>query len=84
MLGELNHIIVTLRHMFTTVDWLTWENVGGGCYKVVSEHGSTLGLDGWCVGHAFMSFAYMCSPCLWSMYFLCMHGGDHGCSGVTM
>ena len=43
---ELNHIIVTLHHMFTPVDWLAWVNVGGGCYRVVSDHGSTLGLDG--------------------------------------
>jgi len=46
-LREWNHIIVTIHHMFTPIDWLAWVNVGGGCYRVVSEHGSTLGLDGW-------------------------------------
>jgi len=51
---------------------------------VVSKHGSPLGLDGWCVGHACMLVAYMCSLCLCSMYFLCRHGGGHGCSGLTM
>lgn len=60
---KLNHIIVSSCHMFTLVDWLTWVNVGGGCYRVVSEHGSNLGLDGRCIGHAYMSVAYV-SLCL--------------------
>ena len=50
---------------------------------MVSEHGSPLGLDGWCVGHAFMSVAYMCSLCLWFMCLLCMHGGGRCCSCVA-
>ncbi len=38
--------------------WLvTWVDVGGGCYRVVSEHGSPLKLDGLCVVHAFMLVA---------------------------
>ena len=37
--GELDHIIVASHHMFTATDCLTWVNVGGGCYKVVSNHG---------------------------------------------
>ena len=32
--------------MFTTVSMVTWVDVGGGCYRVVLEHGSTLKLDG--------------------------------------
>ena len=36
---------------------VTWVDVGGGCYRVVSEHGSPLELDVRCVGQAFMSFA---------------------------
>ena len=28
--GELNHIIVASRHMFTPASQLTWVNVGGG------------------------------------------------------
>ena len=78
-----HHIIVTPRHMFTPLDWLTWVNVGGGCYRVISEHGSPLGLDGRCVGHEFMSGAYV-FLCFWSIYWLCMHGVGYGCSGVAM
>jgi len=47
--GELNHIIAASRHMFSPMDWLNWVNLGGGYYKVVSEHGSPLGLDNRCV-----------------------------------
>jgi len=46
---------------------------------VLFEHGSPHGLDGWCVGHEFMSVAYMCYLCLWSMCMLCMLGVGHGC-----
>ena len=84
VLRELNHIIVASRHMFTLAYMSTWINVGGGCYRVVLEHGSPLGLDRKCVGHEFMSIAYMCSLCLWYMYLLCMHGGGHGCSDDAM
>ena len=50
---------------------------------MVSEHGSTLGLDGWCVGHAFMSISYVFSYpcCMWLMHPCCV---DNGGSGVTM
>jgi len=40
--GDLNHIILASCHMFTPTHWLTWVNVGGGCYKVVSKHVSHL------------------------------------------
>ena len=32
--GELNHIIMAPCHMFTPVERLAWENVGGGCYII--------------------------------------------------
>ncbi len=32
--------------MFTLIGMVTWVDVGGGCYRLVSEHGSTLELDG--------------------------------------
>jgi len=35
--GELNHIIVASRHMFTPLDHLTWVNVEGGCYIYASH-----------------------------------------------
>jgi len=34
---------------------VTWVDVGGGRYILVSKHGSPLELDGLCVGHVFMS-----------------------------
>ena len=43
--------------MFTPVGMVHWVDVEGGCYRVVPMHGSTLGLDGWCVGHACMLVA---------------------------
>lgn len=57
--GKLNHIKVASCHMFTLADWLTCINVGGGCYRVVSEHGSTLGLDGWNFFHAYTTISYV-------------------------
>jgi len=39
-------IIVSSHIMFTMIGMVTWVDVGGGCYIVVSKHGSTLGLDG--------------------------------------
>ena len=74
--GELNQIVVAYRHMFTLVDWLTWVNMGGGCYRVASEHGSTLGLDG---QNLFVMYARSMYMCL-----LCMHGGSHSYSSVSM
>jgi len=76
MHGELNHIIVTLRHMITPVDRLALVNVGGGCYKVVSEHGSILGLDEWSVFVMHACRLYMC--------LLCMHGDGHFYNCVVM
>lgn len=50
--------------MFTLVDQLAWVNVGGVNYRVVSERGSTLALDGHndLVMHKFQD--HMCSLCL--------------------
>jgi len=36
---------------------VAWVDVGGGCYRVESEHGSPLRLDGLCIGIASMSVA---------------------------
>jgi len=57
--------------------------VGGVCYRVVLEHGSRLGLDGWCVGHAFISVSCVFSMFVvyvlvvyawcWSWLYLCRH-----------
>ena len=50
---------------------------------MVLEHGSTLELDGLCVGHAFMSIYYVFShPCC--MWLLPLHCVGHGGSGVAM
>ena len=76
--GELNHIIVASRHMFTLKDWLTWVNVGRGCYRVISEHGSPLGLDGRCPLDMHTYQLHMCSSCLWSMFLFSMHLFGHG------
>ena len=46
---RLNLFIVAFHLMFTPVGMVTWVDVGGGCYRVVLEHGSPLGLDGRCV-----------------------------------
>ena len=51
---------------------------------MVSEHGSTLGLDGSCVGHAFLLVAYVFSILvvyMWLMHPRCV---GHGGSGVAM
>ena len=63
---------------------ITWVDVGRGFYRVVSERGSTLGLDGWCVGHAFMLVAYVFSMLVFYMclFHSCCVG--HGGNGVTM
>jgi len=82
--GDLNKIIVDSCHMFIAADRLTCVNVGGCHYKVVPKHGSPFGLDGQCVGHAFMLVAYMCSIFLWSMYLFHMHGSVHSCIGAAM
>jgi len=43
-----------LSHVYPS--WLVaWVDVEGGYYRVVSEHGSPLRLDGLCFGHACMS-----------------------------
>jgi len=71
--GELNHIIVVSRHIFSLADWLTWLNMGGDVYKVVSEHGLAIGLDGWCVLVMHSCQLHMCSLFLWSMWLFHMH-----------
>ena len=51
---------------------------------MVSEHGSTLGLDGQCVGHDFMLVAYVFSMLvvyMWVLHLCCV---SHGGSGFTM
>lgn len=35
--GVLNKIVVASHQMFTPTDQLTWVNVGGGYYRVVSD-----------------------------------------------
>jgi len=82
--GDLNHIIVASRHMFTPVEHLAEVNVGGGCYRVVSDHGSPIKLDGRNVLVMHTCRLDMCSLWLWFMCLFCMHGGGHGCSCVTM
>ena len=50
---------------------------------MVSENGSPLGLDGMCVGHAFMSVA--CKSLMLALHVLvALHGVDHACSDVAM
>ena len=75
IIGELNHIIVTLRHMFTPVGWLTWENVGGGCYNLVREWFNSW--NGWeeCVCLACMKVVYVVVMYAWrwSLLPLCCH-----------
>ena len=39
-------IIAASCLMFTPVGMVTWMDVGGGCYRAVLEHGSTLRLMG--------------------------------------
>ena len=61
-----------LSHVYPS--WLvTWVSVRGGCYRVVSDDGSPLGLNRQCIRHAFMSLAHVFSS-LWSIYLLHMHG----------
>lgn len=81
---DLNKIVVASRHMFTLTDWLTWVNVGGGCYRLVSEHGSPLLLDGLLMLVMHSCRLHMRCLYLWSMSLLHMHGVGHGCSDVTM
>ena len=49
---------------------------------MVLEHGSTLGLDGQCVGHAFMLVAYVFSMLV--VYMCCLHPCCVGHGGVAM
>jgi len=62
--------------------WLVaWVYVGGWCYRVVSEHGSPLGLDGLCVDHACILVAFMSLALAFHML-LQLHGVDHCCGDV--
>ena len=77
-----NLIIVASRLMFTLVGMVTWVDVGGGCYRVVSKHGSTLGLDGQCV---LVMHACQLHVCLLHLYTCCIFlMNDYGCSMVIM
>jgi len=60
--------------MFTLVDRLAWVNVGGGCYRVILELGSPLGLDGRNVLDMHTCQLHMRSLFLWFMCLLCRHG----------
>lgn len=51
---------------------------------MVSEHGSPLGLDGWNVFLMHKCQFHMCYLYLWSIFLLCVHGGGHCCSCVSM
>jgi len=64
-----NLIIVASHLMFTPIGMVTWVDVGGGCYRVVSEHGSTLRLDGQCV---LVMHAYQLHMCLLHLHFMCL------------
>jgi len=55
---------------------VTWVDVGGEPYRVVSEHGPPLGLDGWNVLVMHACRLYMC--------LLYMHGSGHCYSCVDM
>ena len=55
--------------MFTLVGMVTWVDVGGGCYRVVSDHGSDLRLDGWCV---LVMHACQLHVCLLHLHFMCL------------
>ena len=59
-------------------------DLGRGYYILVSEHGSTLRLDGQCVDHAFMLVAYVLSMLVIYMCLLHLFCVGHGSSGVTM
>ena len=53
-------IIVASRLMFTPVGMVTWVDVGGGCYRVVSKNGSNLRLNGLNVCWSCMHVSCMC------------------------
>ena len=78
---RLNLIIVASHLMFTLVGMVTWVDVGGGCYRVVLEHGCAL--LGLCVDHDFMLIAYV-SLYMYSMCLFHLHGVYYGCSDVAM
>lgn len=66
---RLNIIIVASRLMFTPIGMVTWVDVGRGCYRVVSEHGSTLKLDGQCV---LVMHACQLQVCLLHLHSMCL------------
>ena len=63
---------------------VTWVDVGRGCYRVVSEHGSTLGVDGKCVDHAFMLVSYVFSMLVVYVCLFHFHGVGRGCNNFAM
>ena len=60
-------IIVTSHLIFISVGMVTWVDVGGGCYRVVSNHGSPLGQDGWCLLAMLVCQLHVCLLHLHSM-----------------
>jgi len=58
------------------VDQLAWVNLGGKFYRVVSEHNSKLGLEGWNV--------FFMHTCRLYMLLLCMRGIFYCYSCVVM
>jgi len=79
--------MVESRHIFTLVEWLDWVNVGGGCYKVASDHGSPLILDGWvffmysCGLHILFLYAFgLCQCCVcMALVMVAIVSPDVGC-----
>ena len=77
---SLNLIIVVSQSLVACCP-VTWVDVGGGCYRVVLEHGSPLRLDGLCVGNAHMSIACVSLTLVYLLQWLDV---DQGCSMVIM
>ena len=77
---RLNHIIVASRHMFTLFGWFLGLMSEEGGYRVVSEHGSPLGLDGrnMVVMHACRLNMHLL--CVFVVYVdVCMHCHGYSC-----
>ena len=62
-------IIVASCLMFTAVGMVTWVDVAGGCYRVVSKHVSTLALDGL---NVLVMHACQLHVCLVHLHFMCL------------
>ena len=64
-----NLIIIASCLIFTLVGMVPLVGVGGGCYKVLAEHGSTLKMDGWCV---LVMHACQLHVCVLHLHFMCL------------